>query len=226
MLDVGPKVVFTIPLLKGIPVTDTVVVTWVIMAALIVLLIIFNKILGGKLKEVPKGLQNYVEWMVDALSSLAKQIMGKRANSFIPYFGTVAIFLMVANIMGVFGFRPPTRDLSLTAALAIMTILLSLGANVRFNGAWGCVKSFFQPAPFLVFMNILDLFTRPLSLAVRLYGNIIAGVIMMDLIYKVAPLIIPGLLSIYFDFFDGFIQMLVFVFLSMIYVSEPIKEEQ
>lgn len=218
-MDVGPKVVFTIPLGKGIPVTDTVVVTWIIMAMLIALMVIFTR----RFEEVPRGAQNVVEMIVESLNNLAKQLIGEKWQPFAPYFGTVAIFLFVANIIGLIGLKPPTRDISLTAALAIMTIAITIIAHIRYKGFKSWLMSFVKPIPLL---GVLDLFTRPLSLTVRLYGNILAGVIIMELIYRVIPLVIPAALSLYFDLFDGFIQMLIFVFLSMLYVSEAVNENE
>ncbi len=218
-LDVGPKVVFTIPLGKGIPVTDTVVVTWIIMAMLIALMFVFTR----RLEEVPRGSQNVVEMIVESLNNLAKQLIGEKWEPFAPYFGTVAIFLFVANIISLIGFKPPTRDISLTAALAVMTIAITIIAHIKYKGFKSWLMSFVKPIPLL---GVLDLFTRPLSLTVRLYGNILAGVIIMELIYRVVPLVIPAALSLYFDLFDGFIQMLIFVFLSMLYVSEAVNENE
>ncbi|WP_026486573.1 F0F1 ATP synthase subunit A [Caldanaerobius polysaccharolyticus] len=218
-MDVGPKVVFTIPLGKGIPVTDTVVVTWIIMAMLIALMFVFTR----RLEEVPRGSQNVVEMIVESLNNLAKQLIGEKWEPFAPYFGTVAIFLFVANIISLIGFKPPTRDISLTAALAVMTIAITIIAHIKYKGFKSWLMSFVKPIPLL---GVLDLFTRPLSLTVRLYGNILAGVIIMELIYRVVPLVIPAALSLYFDLFDGFIQMLIFVFLSMLYVSEAVNENE
>ncbi|SHE98526.1 ATP synthase F0 subcomplex A subunit [Caldanaerobius fijiensis DSM 17918] len=218
-MDVGPKVVFTIPLFKGIPVTDTVVVTWIIMAILIVLMILLTR----RFEEVPRGAQNVLEIIVESINNLTRQLIGEKWRSFAPYFGTVAIFLVFANIIGVIGFKPPTRDISLTAALAVMTMAIYIGAYIKYKGFKNWLVSFVKPIPLL---GILDLFTRPLSLTVRLYGNILAGVIIMELIYRVIPIVIPAALSLYFDFFDGFIQMLIFVFLSMLYVSEAVNEHE
>lgn len=218
-MDVGPKVVFTIPLFKGIPVTDTVVVTWIIMAILIVLMILLTR----RFEEVPRGAQNVLEIVVESINNLTRQLIGEKWRPFAPYFGTVAIFLVFANIIGVIGFKPPTRDISLTAALAVMTMAIYIGAYIKYKGFKNWLVSFVKPIPLL---GILDLFTRPLSLTVRLYGNILAGVIIMELIYRVIPIVIPAALSLYFDFFDGFIQMLIFVFLSMLYVSEAVNEHE
>jgi F-type H+-transporting ATPase subunit a len=226
----------------AIPVTETVVVMWGVMAVLIV----FAFFAGRGMKERPGKFQCVVEAGVDFLNNFAKDNLGKNWWAFAPYLGTVALFILVCSIAGIFSpveafgteppffIKPPTRDLNVTAALAIMTIVLVLISNIRFKGFVGFLKSFLHPTPIMLPFNIMEYAIKPLSLALRLFGNILGSFIIMELITISVPIIAPPIVSLYFDLFDGLIQTVVFVLLTAIYLSEAagsheeheIKEER
>jgi len=218
-VQIQSPVVFTIPLFGGIPVTMTVVVEWIIMAVLIVAASAVTK--GWKL--VPEGTQNMVELIIEGFNKFVKNSLGDYWKDYTPYLGTVAAFLILANTISIFGLVPPTKDISATSALALMSIVTVVIASIRARGVKGYAKYFFK-SPINFFINVLDLFTRPLSLAARLFGNIFAAVTIMGLIERAVPIVLPAVFSIYFDLFDGLLQMLVFVFLTMLYIQEAIEE--
>jgi len=218
-VQIQSPVVFTIPLFGGIPVTMTVVVEWIIMAVLIVATSAVTK--GWKL--VPEGTQNMVELIIEGFNKFVKNSLGDYWKDYTPYLGTVAAFLILANTISIFGLAPPTKDISATSALALMSIVTVVIASIRARGVKGYAKYFFK-SPINFFINVLDLFTRPLSLAARLFGNIFAAVTIMGLIERAVPIVLPAVFSIYFDLFDGLLQMLVFVFLTMLYIQEAIEE--
>ncbi len=219
-VEFGAKVMFTIPILGGIPVTDTVVVSWFIVAFLGILFW-----LGGrKLKNIPEGLQNVLEIVLDFISSFVTDVTGPKGEVIIPYIGTVALYLIAANIIGAFGISPPTRDINIAGSLAVLTMFYVIYSSIRARGFKGWLKSFTEPLSIILPFKILDLFTRPLSLAVRLFGNIMAGFIIMELVKGFVPVILPSFLSIYFDFFDGVIQAVVFSLLTVMYVNEGIEK--
>ncbi|WHH57222.1 F0F1 ATP synthase subunit A [Petroclostridium sp. X23] len=219
MEKLQPEVVFTLPIFGGIPVTSSVVVTWIIMF----ILVFASILMTGSLKAIPTGKQNIIEALVDGINSFIKGIIGHEWKIFAPYLGTVALFLSIANIAAVFGFTPPTKDLNVTAALSVMTIALVVGAGVRFKGFKGWLKGFKEPLLLIMPMNILELFIRPLSLSMRLFGNVLGSYVIMELLMEVIPLGIPAILSLYFDIFDGLIQMIIFVFLSALFIKEGIE---
>jgi F-type H+-transporting ATPase subunit a len=109
--------------------------------------------------------------------------------------------------------------------MAIMSIVLILFAGIRFKGIKGWLKSFIEPVPFLLPFKILEYGIKPLSLCLRLFGNILAAFIIMELVYFAFPMIVPGVLSIYFDLFDGILQAYVFVFLTSLFIGEAVEEE-
>jgi F-type H+-transporting ATPase subunit a len=116
--------------------------------------------------------------------------------------------------------RPPTKNLNVTLCLALMSILVALRAEFRHQGVRGWLRSFYRPTPVSAFVKLLDYAVRPMSLCLRLFGNMLGGAIVMSLIYVAMPLFAPAAVGVYFDLFDGVMQAYVFVFLTMIYIGE------
>ena len=133
------------------------------------------------------------------------------------------IYLAVANVIGLFGITPPTKDLNVTAGLAFMSIFLIEWSGIRKKGVKGWLKSFAEPMPVLLPINILEVFIRPLSLCMRLFGNVLGAYIVMELIKMVVPIFVPMVFSMYFDVFDGGIQAYVFVFLTSLFMQEKME---
>jgi F-type H+-transporting ATPase subunit a len=104
-----------------------------------------------------------------------------------------------------------------------MSIAVVIGAGIRFRGFKGWLKEFKEPVPIILPMKILEIFIRPLSLCMRLFGNILGSFIIMKLLEASMPVVVPAILSIYFDIFDGLIQMVVFVFLTTLFIKEAIE---
>ena len=216
------KTAFTIPLLGGIPVADSVVVTWIVMAVLLALSLVLTRNLRVR---SPGRVQAALEWAVQFLNSFVKTNIGTHWRPFAPWLGTVALYIGVSNLIGIFGLTPPTKDISVTAALAVMSMLLIYGAQFRYNGPLGGLKKFAKPMPLLLPINLMEVVIRPLALCMRLFGNILGAYIIMEMLKFVAPVILPAVFSIYFDLFDGLIQTVVFVFLTTLFTGEGIKDE-
>lgn len=219
MSQLDSKVSFVIPAFGGIPVATSVVITWGIMIFLVVMSIIFVR----NLKLVPTGPQIYLEAVIGWLNNFFKSILGEKGKKYFPYLGTVAIYLGVANLIGVVGFTPPTKDLNVTAGLAIMSIFLIEYSGISAKSVKGWLKSFSQPMAILTPLNFLEIFIRPLSLCMRLFGNILGSFVVMELIKMVVPAVVPVAFSLYFDIFDGLIQAYVFVFLTSLFMKEKME---
>ncbi|MDF2676328.1 MAG: synthase sector subunit a [Bacillota bacterium] len=215
------KVSFTIPVFGGIPVATSIVITWGIMLFLVVI----SKLLVKNLKMVPTGTQVYLESVVGFFSDFFEEILGKEGKRYLPYLGTVAIYIGCANLIGIIGLTPPTKDLNVTAGLAIMSIILIEYSGIKSKGTRGWIKSFAEPMPILAPINVLEIFIRPLSLCMRLFGNILGGFVVMELIKMVVPVFVPIPFSLYFDIFDGLIQAYVFVFLTSLFMKEKMEFE-
>jgi F-type H+-transporting ATPase subunit a len=133
------------------------------------------------------------------------------------------LYIGIANIIGIFGFKSPTKDLNVTLALALMSIVLVQVAAIRAKGIKGWLHGFVEPIAVVTPFNILDLVTRPLSLCMRLFGNVLGAFVIMKLIEQVLPVVLPAVFSLYFDLFDGLLQAYVFVFLTSLYIKEAVE---
>ena len=213
------KTSFVIPIAGGIPVPESTVITWGIMAIVILLCIIFVR----NLKVVPEGPQVYVEALVGFIYGFIGDLLGEKGKRYIPFLGTVLIYLGCANISGFFRVAPPTKDLNVTAGLAIISLFLIVFSGIREKGLKGYLFSYAEPMPMMIPVNLLELITRPLSLCMRQFGNILGGFVLMELITFAAPAIVPLPFSCYFDFFDGLLQAYVFVLLTSLFINESIE---
>jgi len=230
------RTIFTLTLFNHkIPITETVVISWTVMVILVISAILLTR----KLKEVPAGPQVFLETAVEFLDNFAKNQFGPFARFLGPYMGSLFLFLLLANILPVlspvefkafghefipvFPIRPPTRDINVTAALAVISILLVLVCGFAARGFIGWFKKLLQPIPFMLPFNIMEYGTRLISLALRLFGNILGGYVLMGMIEGLLPVALPVVLSLYFDFFDGLIQAAIFTFLTSLYIGEAVK---
>ena len=202
-------------------VPESVVVTWIIMAALVLASVLLTR----RLRRVPGKAQTVLEMGVSFLNDFCKENLGEHWRPFAPWIGTVALYITAANLSGLFGLAPPTRDLTITAALALMSMVLIYGGQFRYRGLKGGLKKFAQPSPVLLPINLMEVAIRPLSLCMRLFGNVLASFVIMEMIKVMAPAIVPIPFSLYFDVFDGPIQTLVFVFLTTLFLGEAIQDE-
>jgi len=222
----GPRIIFEI---GGIPITETVTNTWLIMIAVIV----FSYFATRNLEKIPGKLQNALEALVDAIYGLTKQSMGDDKVGFAPYMGTLLIYLTIANLLGLVGFRPPTADVNTTLSLAIMTFAMIHGFGMKSKGVGTYLKGFTEPFAALTPLNVIGELATPISLGFRLFGNIVGGLIIMSLLYSALAVLsakiglgipifqtaVPAPFHIYFDLFAGVLQSFIFVMLSMVFVS-------
>jgi F-type H+-transporting ATPase subunit a len=217
-LDV--KTVFTIPIGNGLPISESVVITWGIM----LFILIVSVILTYNLKVHPTSKRQIVaETIVLKLEGFVGGMIGPNGKAYVPYLTCVILYLGFANLMGLFGIKPPTKDLNVTAAMAIMSIILIEFAGIREKGVKKWLKAFTEPVAIITPINILELFIRPLSLCMRLFGNILGAFIIMELVKMLIPAVVPVPLSLYFDIFDGLIQAYIFVFLTSLFIREAIE---
>ncbi len=220
MEELDCATVFSVPIFGGIDIAESVVVTWIIMAVLIALAIPLGRNLSV---ENPSKKQLALEVCFDWLENFFKGLLGQEGARYIPYLMTIIIYIGFANIIGIFGMKSPTKDLNVTVALAVMSIVLVQYAGIKAKGTKGWLKSFAEPIPIIAPINVLELVIKPLSLCMRLFGNVLGAFVVMELIKYILPVLLPIPFSLYFDFFDGFIQAYVFVFLTSLYIKEAIE---
>lgn len=211
---------FTIPIGKGIAINQTVVITWCIIAFLFVLFLILTR---GFVVKNPGRRQALVEAFVVWMENVIGNNMNEKGKKYVPFLCSILLFLGVSNTIGIFGIAPPTKDLRTTVALALMSIVLVQIAGIREKKVSGWLKSFAHPIGIMLPMNILELFIKPLSLCMRLFGNIFAAFVIMELVKMVVPVVLPAALCLYFDLFDGLLQAYVFVFLTSLYINEAVE---
>ena len=204
-----------------VDVLESVVITWVIMAFVLLLSVFLTRNL--KVRDVSRR-QLVLETIVVKLQNFVTGMIGEEGKAYVPYLCTVLIYIGLANIIGLFGMKPPTKDMNVTAALAIMSIILIEAAGIRKRGVKGWLKGFTQPIAVVTPINILELFIRPLSLCMRLFGNVLGAFVIMELIKILVPAVVPIPFSLYFDIFDGLIQAYVFVFLTSLFIKEAIED--
>ena len=187
---------------------------------LILLSIFFTRNL--KVHNISKR-QAIAELIVTKLMDMVKKMIGEEGEAYVPYLTTILLYIGVANTIGLFGFKPPTKDLNVTIALALMSILLVEGAGLYHLGIKRWLHKFIEPLAIMAPFNILDIITRPMSLCMRLFGNVLGAFVIMEMLKLVVPVIVPAVFSCYFDIFDGLLQAYVFVFLTSLYISEAIE---
>jgi F-type H+-transporting ATPase subunit a len=236
MEGIKTETVFTIHLFgANIEISDTIVSMWIVMAVLILAAFLLTR----KLREIPKKPQLLLEAFVGFISDFVKENVGHHGKDFVAFLGTIFTFLIVANLAPmltpvgvsiggfvaepVFVIKPLTRDINVTAAFAVTVIVTVLISGIRYKGPIGWLKGLASPIPIMLPFNIMEYAIKPLSLCLRLFGNILGAYIIMLLIEAVMPLAFPPIAGLYFDLFDGLIQAVVFAYLSTIYIAEAVE---
>ena len=206
-------------------ITTTHVSILIVMIVLLILALVVRKKMKHP-QEFPTGFQNAIEMMVDMLDHMVENSMGRHAKKFVNYISSIFVFILISNISGLFGLRPPTADYGVTLPLGLITFGIIQYNNIKYNKV-GAFTGLFKPLPFLFPINLIGEIAVPFSLSLRLFGNILSGTVMMSLIYALmSPFAVawPGFLHIYFDIFSGAIQTYVFCMLTMVFVNDKLPE--
>lgn len=208
-------------------ITTSVITQWVI----ILVLGIGSFLLTRNFKLKPSKQQAALEKIYQTIYDFIENVMGSVYLSFVPYIGTLMIYLLILNFFGLIGIKPPTQDLSVTIAFAVITFLVVNINAIKKNGFFGYAKGYVHPFAFMLPINIMEKIVLPVSLALRLFGNMVAATIVLDLLYTklgainvFAQIGLPVFAHVYFDLFDGTIQMLVFAMLTMINIKVTADE--
>ena len=199
----------------------------IIVMALMIVFAIVARIKINKAKEIPDGCQNVIELIIEMLDGMVAGTMGKWAPRFRNYISTIFIFILLSNISGLVGLRPPTADYGTTLALALITFTMIHFNKIKHQSAktiWTDMCSPLPPwLPLWAPINIISDIAVPISLSLRLFATVLSGTVIMALVYGLLgkfAAIWPGALHVYFDLFSGAIQTYVFCMLTMTYVSQ------
>ncbi len=178
--------------------------------------------------EVPGTFQNIIELVVEKLDGMVEGVMGKWSPKFRNYIGTIFLFILLSNISGLFGLRPPTADYGTTLALGLITFSLIHYNEFKHQKVKGVIKNLCDPWPIWAPINIIGECAVPISLSLRLFANVLSGLVMTTLFYgllgKIA-VIWPSALHVYLDLFSGAIQTYVFCMLTMTYITNACTTE-
>lgn len=216
----------------SIDINMTVVGTWGIMLFLMLVFRYITRNFNSDFKMT--RLQNMVEVLVKFLQDQIEMMMKRRADDFIPLIGSLFIFILVANWTallpipffvngGIEWYLPPTASISTTAGLSIVVMSSVIVYGMATQGVFGYFKRFFEPIFILFPLNILSEISSFVSLAIRLYGNIMSGGLLASILFTFAPFILPGLVNIY-GLLAGTIQPYIFSVLAMVYISAGMGE--
>ncbi len=211
--------------LAGQPVTinaTTVVMTWIVMA----LLLLFSRLAARSLSLDPGPVQQLGELLVGYFRQLVGSTLGRRAPRYFPLILALFTFILVSNWLGMVPFlEEPTRDLNTTLGLALVGFLVAHAAALGAKGWRGYAREYFQPF-FLMFpLNVIGELAKVVSLSFRLYGNIMGGAIIILVVSRlVHHLVLPPLLNAFFGVFVGTVQAFVFAMLTLTYIAVAVQE--
>ncbi len=232
---------FDFPVLGKFSLTETLVVSWIVMAIITGLCIFLTRDL--KVKDISKR-QALAEFIVEKANGFVIGNMGEKFRYMIPFVSALFATSVVSNLISLIGLRSPTADLSVEAAWAVVVFIMITGQKIKAGGIGGYLKGFTQPIPVMTPFNILSELATPVSMACRHFGNILSGVVISSLIYAalavankalfglipgaVGDLLgaipfldvgVPAVLGVYFDWFSGIMQAFIFCMLTTLYIA-------
>lgn len=203
-------------------ITSTVVTTWLLMAVLA----LFTWIATRRLATEPGPLQTALEGVVASIEHAVAAVAPQQARQLIPFIGTLWIFLVIANLSGVIpGVHAPTRDLSATAAMAILVFLSVHWFGIRAQGFKRYLRHYLTPSPILLPFHLISEVTRTIALAVRLFGNIMSLEMTALLILLVAGFLAPVPILM-LHIVEALVQAYIFGMLALIYVAGGLQSQQ
>lgn len=245
-LDIsGAKILFTLPIdlpiLGELRISETIVVSWIVMLLITGVCIWLTRDL--KVENISKR-QAVAEMLVETANNFVIGNMGEKFRYMIPFVSALFATSVVSNLISLVGLRSPTSDLSVEAAWAVIVFVLITKEKIKSGGIGGYLKGFTEPIPVLTPFNILSELATPISMACRHFGNILSGVVISGLIYGSLTLAssalfgllpgvlgdvlseipflavgVPAILSVYFDWFSGFMQAFIFCMLTTMYIA-------
>jgi F-type H+-transporting ATPase subunit a len=202
--------------------------SWIVIAIILAMAVLTTR----DLKPIPEGGQNFIEYVLEFIRDIAKTQIGHEYKTWVPFIGTMFLFIFVSNWSGALvpwkiielphgELGAPTNDINTTAGLALLTSVAYFYAGIGKRGLEYFTK-YVQPTPVLLPINVLEDFTKPLSLSFRLFGNILADELVVAVLISLVPLVIPIPL-IFLGLFTSAIQALIFATLSGAYIGEAME---
>lgn len=213
------------------------VINWLILCVLFAVFFVWagKKFERADVRKAPTGILLICEIVVDLCKSIIGDNLKEQTKRFMPFLGTLIMLMSVSNLLGLLGLQPPTSNVSVNISLAVMMFLMIQYNAIKKGGLLARMKELAQPLWVMTPLNIIGEFALPVSLSMRLFGNILAGTIIMMLVYSVFKLLMPfgpvlyvviPFLHMYFDIFSGLLQTYIFFTLSSFFLSEQVCEDE
>lgn len=202
---------------------ETLKMTWLAMIIVITVACLATR----NLKVVPQGWQIFVEMVIEWLHSQIDAMMGRRGRALAPFIVGLFMFLLASNLIGLVPLMAsPTNDLNTTLGLALLVVVIVHVLGLYFKGGH-YIAHFFQPTPVFVIINMIEEIAKPITLAFRLFGNILAGEILIIVLLKLMPIWmpIPSVCWLAFSIFISCVQAVIFTMLSMAYLANAVRED-
>ena len=242
----GPKILFKIPIFGGIPITETIVNTWIVMALIVAVCIFLTR---GLEVHARTRRQVVAEYLVNMVDKMVRGNMGERFVGYAPFIGALFSLAMLSSLISMVGLFSPTGDLSTCIGWAVLVFVMITYYKIRTQHLGGYLKGFTQPVFIMTPLNMISEVATPISMAFRLFGNIASGSVVTLLIYgglaamssgvlgllpgvlgdvlsqiPIFQVGIPAILSIYFDVFTSVLQAFIFCMLTMMYIKLACEE--
>ena len=206
--------------LGQVPITGGIVVTWAIMAVLVLGSILVTR----RLSPVPSTTQATFELIVETVDSQIRDTMRVEPAPYRAFIGTLFVFIFVANWSSLVpGIEPPTAHIETDAALALLVFCAVIWFGIRAAGVGGYLATFASPNPIMIPLNFVESLTRTFSLLVRLFGNVMSGVFVIGIVLSLAGLLVPiPLMAL--DLLTGAVQAYIFAVLAMVFIAGAIND--
>ncbi len=240
----GAQIYFTIPLpLQDLPITEAQINSWAVMLSILGICLY----LTHGIKVVPDSKRQLAaEWIVEKVTGLVSDNMGKKFLGFAPFVAGILALSALSSLSSLLGLFPPTSDMNVVVGWAILVFILITHYKLQ-GGLWNYIKGFFSPIPFFAPLNIIGEFATPISMAFRHYGNVMSGMVISVLIafalrnlsvmvlgwlpgflgqIPFLQIGLPAVLSLYFDIFSGCMQAFIFAMLTMMNIATAVPEEE
>ena len=195
---------------------------------------------GSKIKkadptQAPQGAVLVFEQLAGLCSTVIGGNLKGKTWKYLPFMGTVMICMVISNLIGLLGLQPPTSNLSVNMTLALMMFFLIHSTDIKLHGILGKLKGWCEPLPFLFPLNVIGDLALPVSLTLRLFGNMLGGTVIVMLLYMLVKALLPfsvvlfavtPFLHMYFDIFTAFMQTYIFFMLASFFLSEAISTDE
>ena len=240
----GAQIYFTIPMpIQALPITAAQINSWAVMLSILGICLY----LTHGIKVVPDSKRQLAaEWIVETVTRLVTDNMGKKFLGFAPFVAGILALSTLSSLSSLLGLFPPTSDMNVVVGWAILVFILITHYKLQ-GGLWNYIKGFFSPIPFFAPLNVIGEFATPISMAFRHYGNVMSGMVISVLIAfalrNLSAMVLgwlpgflgqipflqiglPAVLSLYFDIFSGCMQAFIFAMLTMMNIATAVPEDE